>query len=194
MTNTDRPTSSPTWKAIPGYEGYYEVSDTGMVRSLDRTITGPGGFPKRLKGKELAAPIHRTGYRRVNLAKEGKQGTYCVHQLVMLAFVGPKPYGYDTCHADGNPANNNLSNLRYDTKRENQIDRIKHGRHDKRNRTHCPRGHLLGGVNNVVNEEKRGHRSCLACSRARNRKRQLGLSQAEFVELAHKYCAELGVE
>lgn len=181
------------WKPIPGYEGSYEVSDTGLVRSLDRTVKGPGGFPKRIKGTVLSPSTGRYGYQRVNLHKDGNVVTRQVQQLVMLAFVGPRPLGYDTCHCDGDPRNNDLSNLRYDTKRANQMDRIRHGRNEKYNRTHCPRGHLLGGVNNVPSQAKRGHRDCLACARARNHRKSKGLTESEFIALSHKFYAALGV-
>ena len=183
--------SDPAWKPVPGYEGSYEVSSTGLVRSCSRSVRGPGGHAKRIAGTVLSPSTSKTGYKRVTLYKDGRQKTFGVHQIVLAAFVGPAPAGTETCHNDGNPANNHLENLRYDTKRANQLDRIAHGNNDRSNRERCPRGHALKVPNLRVSEWKKGHRECLSCARARNRKRQLGLTEAEFVELSHEYYVKI---
>lgn len=89
-----------------------------------------------------------------------------VSQLVLKAFVGPRPRGMEGCHNDGNASNNYLSNLRWDTHHENMRDVERHGRNFYRNRTHCPRGHALALPNLVASRVKKGGRSCLACDRA----------------------------
>lgn len=181
------------WRKIPGWENAYEVSSTGAVRSLARTVPGPGGHPRRIEGVELSPSTSPTGYKRVNLYGGGKQTTRGVHQLVMMAFVGSPPKGMEVCHNDGDKSNNRLENLRYDSKRANQLDRIAHGNNDKSNRTHCPRGHELTPPNLVAHELKKGHRACLSCARANNHKHKKGLTQEEFTDLSDKFYEALQV-
>ena len=184
--------ATENWTPIPGYEGSYEVSDLGRVRSLDRVVKGPGGFPKRVKGTMLSPSTHPTGYKRVSLAKGGENITRGVHQLVMLAFVGARPEGMEVCHNDGNPANTRLENLRYDTLSANQREIVTHGRNEKANRTHCPRGHILAMPNLVPSQWKKGHRECLSCSRARNHIRQKGISKDALKVVGDLYFEALG--
>lgn len=121
------------WKAIPGYEGQYEVSDQGRVRSLDRLANLPtrwGAVAIRKQRGKLLSPhtnIHRGGYRQVNLRANGKQRMHRIARLVLLAFVGPAPKNYEACHCDGVPTNDALNNLRWDSRSANQKDRVLHG-------------------------------------------------------------------
>jgi hypothetical protein len=73
-------------------------------------------------------PVNKWGHLVVNLSKDNKPKTYLVHRLVLEAFVGPCPVDMEGCHEDGNPANNNLTNLRWDTSAGNKLDTSKHGR------------------------------------------------------------------
>lgn len=119
------------WKPIPGYEGIYEVSNLGRVRSLDRIVwrkIGRGETPERkapapMKGKLLRPGKASNGYPTVSL--RGK--THTVHSLVLLAFVGPAPEGHECRHLDGNRENPRLSNLRWGTRAENVADAAAHG-------------------------------------------------------------------
>jgi hypothetical protein len=120
------------WRAIPGFEGLYEVSDWGRVRSLDREIIQRdrwgGWFVKMCRGKVLApGRSGQSGYASVHLSDGGKAKTKYVHLLVLAAFVGPRPAGLQGCHNRGIAAGNKLSNLRYDTIAENQRDRVADG-------------------------------------------------------------------
>lgn len=113
------------WRAVPGWEGLYEVSDTGHVRSLDRVVPGRHG-PTRYQGRVLAT--YGAKYPVVCLAETGagrKQYRY-VHDLVLGAFVGPKPCGLEACHNNGNRKDNSLANLRYDTRSANARDTQRH--------------------------------------------------------------------
>lgn len=116
------------WRPIPGYEGSYEVSDRGRVRSLDRKVpqVSRWGEPmwRRLRGQILKPEPYPRGYQRVHL---GTRGKWFVHQLVMLAFVGPCPDGLEVCHGHGNASDNRLINLRYDTHLENCQDTRRYG-------------------------------------------------------------------
>lgn len=115
------------WKAIPGYECFYEVSNIGRVRSLDRMTPAKNGALNVFTAGKLISQCNGTlGRKQVRLARHGKVKNFRVHQLVMLAFIGPCPDGMECCHNDGNPQNNNLSNIRYDTRLSNAKDRIIH--------------------------------------------------------------------
>ena len=112
------------WKDIPGYEGRYQVSDEGRVRSVDREIpvlSRSGALMHRKYRSKILSPGRiPSGHLTVALG-HGANGT-TVHSLVMLAFVGPCPPGMEVCHIDLNPTNNALTNLRYDTRSANLID------------------------------------------------------------------------
>ncbi len=76
------------WKAIKNYEGLYEVSDLGRVRSLDRMVAVPHGGQRLAKGQVLKPKQHRDGYLCVFLSKKQKQICPMIHKLVLEAFVG----------------------------------------------------------------------------------------------------------
>lgn len=122
------------WKPIPEWEGAYEVSDGGEVRSVDRIVVArhpalDRPHPRRFRGRVLRPGILQSGYKMVNLTGPGRKREYrYVHDLVLLAFVGPKPAGLEVCHGDGTRINNHLANLRYDTRSANQQDRWRHAK------------------------------------------------------------------
>lgn len=70
----------------------------------------------------------KCGYRMVSLCRPGCRARRPIHHLVLIAFVGPCPEGMECCHEDGDPSNNRLSNLRWDTHQANMDDRERHGR------------------------------------------------------------------
>lgn len=118
------------WKPVRGYEGCYEVSNKGRVRSLARQIQSQnrwGPITLRWPEKILALLENQDGYFKVLLSKNGKTTNKLVSTLVAEAFLGPRPEGLLVLHNDGNPKNNYVSNLRYGTQRENMQDSIKHG-------------------------------------------------------------------
>lgn len=98
--------SNEVWRAVPGYEGLYEVSDFGRIRNL-RT------------GRILANTPTKKGYCSVALFFDGTRTRHYVHRIVLVAFVGPCPVGMETNHKDRAKANNRLSNLEYITGSEN---------------------------------------------------------------------------
>jgi len=107
------------WKPIPDFPGY-EVSDHGRVRSYHKRASNGngGGTPWIISDRPqliLASAQKTAGYRFVHLSRGGITTNFMVHQLVMLAFVGPCPDDREVCHGDGDPDNNHLDNLRYDT-------------------------------------------------------------------------------
>lgn len=158
------------WLPVPGWEGFYEVSDHGRVRSLARIVPRAGGSHLPVRAKVRKPQVDGNGYLQVTLCREGEKHWQKIHVLVLLAFVGPRPDGLFACHNDGVPKNCHLSNLRWDTPSSNMHDRVAHGRNICANRTHCPFGHELAGANLVPSAPAhRGaaHRTCLACSRAK---------------------------
>lgn len=112
-----------TWKPVVGYEGLYEVSDHGRVRSLDREVPTKGLGKRTIKGRILSSAIHHTGYVQYGLSRNGKQRNHLAHSLVLEAFVGPRPPEQEGCHRDSNKTNNRLTNLRWDTKVGNAADK-----------------------------------------------------------------------
>ncbi len=119
---------SEYWLDVPGYENHYQVSDFGRVRSKDRLVSYRYG-QRILKGKIRSLKTDPKGYKRVDLHVDCKIDYYGVHTLVLMAFVGPRPEGLIACHFDGNPANNQVNNLRWDTASANVKDSLRHGTH-----------------------------------------------------------------
>jgi hypothetical protein len=116
------------WRDIPEWEGLYQASDRGRVRSLERTIQNSGargGYVRR-RSKVLKTVTVESGHHIVALCRDGKRQTAGVHRLVCMAFHGPNPPGHETAHWDGNPTNNVPSNLRWATRSENLMDRRRH--------------------------------------------------------------------
>ena len=154
--------SIETWKPVVGYEGIYEVSDRGRVRSLDRV--NPAGH--RLRGKMLKLRHHPRGYMQTTLTRDGICQTKKIHRLVLEAFVGPCPPGMESCHRNGVRDDNRVSNLRWDTPLANAADRIAHGTQWRHDQTHCKRGHELIEPNLVRYALRHGRRRCKACQTA----------------------------
>jgi hypothetical protein len=154
------------WLPVPGYEGLYEVSDAGSVRSVPRVVLRSVIIPVKRAGKLLkGTPRQHHGDLKVYLCKNGRPTTCLVHRLVLLAFVGPCPPGYECLHDDGNPANNVLSNLHWGTPLENAQDMLRHGTNYCARKTMCRRGHLLLPPNLGRYSQQKGERNCLACMR-----------------------------
>ena len=107
------------WKDIEGYEGWYEVSSYGRVRSVDRVVTYFNGIRHLLKGRIMNLPKDKDGYLLCNLSKNGKATMYRVHRLVAQTFI-PNPDGLSIInHKDENPSNNHVSNLEWCTQTYN---------------------------------------------------------------------------
>lgn len=183
------------WRAIPGQEGHYEVSDLGRVRSIDRTITASTGVRYRKRGRMLSPAPSTGGHLMLHL--RGRQG-FLIHRLVLLAFVGPPPPGTECCHGPGGPADNRLVNLRWDTRVENMADRVRHGTlHPNSRKTRCNYRHLLTLPNLIAAELKQGRRKCLACGRARSVGQKAAKARRPFdfhAVVAQKYAEIMGVE
>ena len=97
------------WKDIKGYEGYYQISSFGRVRSLDRF----DGFKNNIKGKLIKCFLSKTGYVRVSLSKNQKYKKFQVHRLVAQAFIENKNNFSQVNHIDEKRDNNNVNNLEW---------------------------------------------------------------------------------
>jgi hypothetical protein len=111
------------WLDVVGYEGLYQVSNTGRVRSCDRIVKSAPKVGSRVaKGQDRSLALNGCGYLAVSLWKDGKRLTNRVHTLVAKAFLGVCPNSYDVNHKDGIKTNNCIDNLEYCSRLEN----IKH--------------------------------------------------------------------
>jgi hypothetical protein len=109
------------WRNVVGFEGLYQVSDLGRVKRLDHHRDG-----RHLCEKILKATPTGDGHLQVGLGADGaKVRKFTVHSLVLLAFVGPRPFGAQGRHLDDDPANNRLDNLAWGTPKDNAADRGK---------------------------------------------------------------------
>jgi hypothetical protein len=155
-------TLTETWLPVVGWEGLYEVSDQGRVRSLNRIIVTKHGVRKRHCGRILAGGKRdANGHLNVVLADDIHQ-TRQVHDLVLRAFYGSPPTGLIGRHINGKGSDNRLSNLCWDTCSQNAFDRVRHGTHHYTRRTHCGHGHEFTPENTMRRSDGNGRR-CKKC-------------------------------
>ena len=115
------------WKDVKGYEGYYQVSNLGNVRSLDRIILCKNGSERFTVGKSLKPQMDYQGYLRVGLNFCGKFKTHRVHRLVALNFLDEKENKDQVNHVNGVKNDNRVTNLEWVTGSENIKHAIKTG-------------------------------------------------------------------
>ena len=114
------------WKDIKDFEGYYQVSDDGQVRSVDRILYQKNGHPLSYKSHIMKQTLARNGYYVVNLRNGTKTHATVVHRLVAEAFI-PNPSMLPTVnHIDGNKLNNTVSNLEWVSYRDNNVHALVH--------------------------------------------------------------------
>ena len=108
------------WKDIEGYEGLYQVSTCGNIKSLPKIRrNGTGTYVQK---ERLLKPSNTsTGYKKVELCKDGKRKGFKVHRLVAIAFIPNPDNKPEVNHIDGNKINNNIDNLEWVTSSENTI-------------------------------------------------------------------------
>ena len=160
------------WLPVAEFEGMYEVSDMGRVRSLDTEKVDSRGRIRRGRGKVLSPGVRASGYEYVNLKDSPKIRRRYVHQLVLESFVGPRPEDAEACHNNGNPADNRISNLRWDSVSENRLDIGRMGRHNEGSKTHCDNGHEFTPENTILYGPRGNWRRCVACIRSRRANKQ----------------------
>lgn len=137
------------WKEIFGYEGLYQVSNMGRVRSLDRVVIKNNGIETRLMGKILTQQIDASGrYWMVTLSKGGKERSYRTHTLVAKAFLPNDNKNLVVMHKDeknlkyDKECNNCVSNLKWGTVAENSSSEVSRSRNSK--------AHNVSGENNPM--------------------------------------------
>lgn len=106
------------WRDIKGYEGLYQVSSEGRVKSLERYVQVNGGI-RLQKGFILKPYMEKNGYTRVLLYKDGIRKKKSVHRIVAETFIGECPEGYEVDHINTLKDDNRAENLRYCTPKEN---------------------------------------------------------------------------
>ena len=110
--------STESWRDVVGYEGYYQISDFGNVRSLGRRVRNGSGT-RRVRARVVRQGKHKQGYRVVALQRGNRSRSFLVHRLVAAAFLPSIPTGSEINHKDGDKCNNTLSNLEIATRQEN---------------------------------------------------------------------------
>ena len=115
------------WKPIAGYEGYYEVSNLGRVKSVDRYACRSDGKKVFCRGRIMKLGKNRGNYTQLALCKDGVMKTHPVHRLVAKTFI-PNPNNLPAInHIDGNKDNNSVSNLEWCDTKHNNIHAFKTG-------------------------------------------------------------------
>ncbi len=162
------------WLPIVGWEGLYEVSDQGRIRSLDREVTIESTRTKPFKAVRrgrVLVPLYGSGYSypRVQLCRDGVIERHRLHRLVTQAFLGDCPARMVVCHDNDDRTDNRLSNLRYGTHSDNMFDSVRNGIHNEATKTHCKRGHEFTSENTYIYPPT-GARRCRSCKRLRRTK------------------------
>jgi hypothetical protein len=119
------------WLPVVGWEGLYEVSDQGRVKSLARTCRSSFGAIRTVAERIMKPSPSSKGYLQLILSRDGVQTGRSVHSLVAEAFIGPRPEGMEVRHGDSGQLDNSLANLCYGTPAENASDRLRDGTHNE---------------------------------------------------------------
>ena len=153
------------WKAIREYDNQYEVSNLGNVRSINRYVNHWRGGKCLMKGKALKPSVNSCGYLVVVLSLFSNSKTFCIHQLVAVAFLEHNLCGYDIVvdHKDFNRLNNNINNLALVSARENV------------NQKHLPSTSKYTGVHKLKNSNKFQSHIVI-----KNKKKHLGTFNNEY--------------
>ncbi len=114
------------WKDIKGYEGLYQVSNLGRVKSLERFKDNNGGKVK-VSERIMRISVDTVGYNIICLTKNSKRKTHKIHRLVAEAFIPNLENKREVNHKDGNKQNNNVKNLEWATRKENMRHAYKTG-------------------------------------------------------------------
>lgn len=115
------------WKAIREFEGFYEVSNRGRVRSKARIVHHRRTHFRKVRERILSEGLNAAGYPQVDLCRGGEERPRPIHSLVAEAFLGRRPQGHEVNHLDGNKANNRVENLAYVTPSENVRHAVRNG-------------------------------------------------------------------
>lgn len=128
----------PEWRPVPGFEGLYSITPTGVVRS-EITVDGRG---HALKPNRILKHRRSHGYAIVSLRRNGKSLYRYIHRLVLEAYVGPCPPEEEGRHLNGDKTDNRRENLAWGTRAENVGDSLRHGTHRSPRGENNPRARL----------------------------------------------------
>lgn len=115
------------WKDVEGYEGLYQVSNEGRVKSLEKRVPGKCGCSQVKRERILKVTVNSGGYPHCDVYKNGKHETVSVHRLVADAFISNPDNLPCVNHKDGDKTNNNVSNLEWVTYKENTAHAVSTG-------------------------------------------------------------------
>ena len=125
------------WKDVVGYEGYYQVSNLGRIRSIDREVIDKNGVKKPIHGKIMHPVFHSDGYPSISLSRNGICKRLKIHRLVALAFI-PNPDNLpEVSHLDETRTNNRVDNLIWSSHKDNcnmPLIRARHGQANSKGR------------------------------------------------------------
>ena len=152
---------SEIWRVIPDYDGHYEASSEGRIRSVTRRVPDGMGSTRLYRSKVLAQHQLVNGYLTTGLSKRGDNRPRLVHRLVASAFFGPPTDDQEVCHANGDRSDNRVENLRWGTHSENCLEQVAHGTHRNTSKDRCLRGHLFTDANTYIRPN--GARNCVTC-------------------------------
>jgi hypothetical protein len=148
------------WLPVIGYEGLYEVSDLGRVRS----------FQRYRQGRLMKINVNKySGYATVGLTRNGSVRLHTVHTLVLEAFDRQRPKGMECRHGNGDRSDAALTNLEWGTSSENNLDQVAHGTHNNARKDACKKGHEYTPENTYVYCKPDGsfkQRACKICRAA----------------------------
>lgn len=137
------------WRPVKGYTGYYEVSNTGQIKSLTRTVLIPTGT-RAIKEKLLKLKINNDGYAHIQLSKNGKSVIYAVHRLVAEHFHEKPSDKLFVNHINGNKLDNAAENLEWVNRSENMRHAFKLGLCSKKNRKLRVIDKCTGNIYNTI--------------------------------------------
>lgn len=173
------------WKPVPGYEGFYSVSDFGRVRSDKRTIVDKNGHGRKMPEVIMTPEKKTSGHLVVCLWKNHERTKRYIHRIVLETFVGEAPAGTQACHWNDDKEDNRLENLRWGTPNENMLDRVRNGIHHSAIKTHCKWGHEFT-PENIKPQSSGDGRDCKTCSNARTRAKRRGMTLEEYLKSEEK--------
>lgn len=126
------------WKDIKGFEGHYQISNYGNVKSLERFVDSSRGLLKKNEQINKHWVDSHTGYKRIKIYKDKKEYRFYIHRLIAQAFIPNPENKREVNHIDGDKLNNSIENLEWNTPKENIQNAILRGAINKRgeNGTH----------------------------------------------------------